>query len=122
MKTQRISLIILWGIIFTLILIPREIIFGENVFFSFCIHQVLLDFECPGCGMTRAVYSFLHFEFLESLKLNFAVVGLIPFLIFKTLCSFFNKNQLGKIYSNLSYFFIFLLTLVYLIRIINHIF
>jgi hypothetical protein len=46
---------------------------------SYCIHKYLFNFQCPGCGMTRALNQLLHGEFRQALIFN---IGIIPFAVF----------------------------------------
>ncbi|OAV45470.1 DUF2752 domain-containing protein [Lewinella sp. 4G2] len=46
-----------------------------------CPSVMLFDLECWGCGLTRAVMHFHHWEFGEALFYNFAVVFFYPFLV-----------------------------------------
>ncbi len=55
---------------------------------SICLYKNILGRECPGCGMTRAVLSLLHFHFSDAFALNRMVMiafPLIVFLFFKNL-------------------------------------
>lgn len=64
---------------FVLWLLPADF-FDEGK--EICPSKVLLDIECFGCGITRAVMHFHHFEFDEALYYNLGVVWVYPFLIF----------------------------------------
>ena len=46
-----------------------------------CPSQSLLGIECLGCGMTRAVMHFHHFDFLEAIYYNTLVVLIYPLLL-----------------------------------------
>ena len=46
-----------------------------------CPSQVLLDIECLGCGMTRAVMHLHHFDLTEAIYYNLGVVVIYPFLV-----------------------------------------
>ncbi len=45
-----------------------------------CLFRNLFGFECPGCGMTRAIACILHGEFARALHYNRAVVVVLPLL------------------------------------------
>lgn len=52
-----------------------------------CFFKKVTGFQCPGCGMTRSIRSFLHFEFKKSFhynKLPFTIVPLIFVNVFIT--------------------------------------
>ncbi len=55
-----------------------------------CISVLLLDRECYGCGMTRAIQHLIHFDFNAAMhfnKLSFIVLPLLAFLIIKDFIS-----------------------------------
>ncbi len=69
------------------ILFPAILLFLPGSFFdngtSVCVSKVLLNMECYGCGMTRAIMHLIHFDFTgawEYNKLSFIVFPLISFL------------------------------------------
>lgn len=49
-------------------------------FYPECQFHRLTGLNCPGCGMTRAVYALLHGEFLTALRDN-ALFTMIPALL-----------------------------------------
>lgn len=59
--------------------IPSEIIESQK---TICIFKNILNNECIGCGITRAVYWTLHFEFEKAYKLNKFIVIIFPLLAF----------------------------------------
>lgn len=60
-------------------LLPADY-FTEHTLLT-CPSQSLFDIECLGCGMTRAVMFFHHFEFAEAVFYNPAVVVVYPFAV-----------------------------------------
>ncbi|MBR4995752.1 MAG: DUF2752 domain-containing protein [Alistipes sp.] len=59
--------------------IPADIIFrGEH---TVCLFHNITGHNCWGCGMTRALYSLLHFDFSGAWDYNRAVVIVAPLLI-----------------------------------------
>ena len=110
-----------WGIFAVLYCLPEHIIHGENRMFGFCLHKLFLGFDCPGCGMTRAIYSFFHLEFWRAIKFNISIIGFIPLILFYTLDSFGLLNK-SKYKPKLIYFgFIALLFIVYAKRVMAYI-
>lgn len=87
--------------------------------FGFCLHREILGFDCPGCGMTRAIHFFLHMEFSKALQFNFAVSGLFPFLISQAIYQLTSLRKLKLIQTFMLYLLVVLLTIVYLTRIID---
>jgi len=49
---------------------------------SFCLYTNLLGFHCPGCGMTRAMFSIMHFQFNIAIRYNKLVILVFPILIY----------------------------------------
>tara|TARA_B100000963_G_scaffold184166_1_gene160078 strand:- start:182 stop:499 length:318 start_codon:yes stop_codon:yes gene_type:complete len=47
---------------------------------TICASVLLFDIECYGCGMTRAVMHFIHFEFTKALEYNKLVILVFPLL------------------------------------------
>lgn len=62
-----------------LVLLPADF-FDEGP--VMCLSRVLLDMECYGCGITRAVMHALHFEWAIAYEYNPLVVLVLPTLIF----------------------------------------
>lgn len=63
---------------------------------SLCLSVILLDKQCYGCGMTRAVQHLIHFDFAtaaEYNKLAFIVVPLGVFMVAKEIYNRFFKNN-----------------------------
>jgi hypothetical protein len=58
---------------------------------------LFFDTECYGCGMTRAVMHFIHFNFTEAMTYNKLVILVLPLLILgwlKIVLSLFGKKIL----------------------------
>lgn len=49
---------------------------------SLCLSQILLNKECIGCGITRAIQHFIHFDFVAAWTFNKLVVIILPILIY----------------------------------------
>ncbi|MBC7448560.1 MAG: DUF2752 domain-containing protein [Hymenobacteraceae bacterium] len=47
---------------------------------TLCLSRLLLDTECPGCGMTRASMHALHLDFATAWHYNRLVVIVLPLL------------------------------------------
>ncbi len=120
MTTQRISLLILGLILFFIYEIPIESIFQKEEITTTCLHKGLLGFGCPGCGMTRAIHSFLHFNFKAAANFNFAIFGLFPLLISQSLYQLSGNKKMKLIQKNTLLLFLFLLSSQYILRIISN--
>ena len=46
-----------------------------------CIYNKITGLYCPGCGMTRAVYSLLNLDIYQAIRYNVFAVILLPILI-----------------------------------------
>ena len=114
-------MILVWGVLVVLYNLPENIVHGENMMLGFCIHKLLLGFECPGCGMTRAIYSFLHLEVLEAIKFNFSIIGFIFLLFLQTLDSFDLLAKSKYKFTFVYFSFTIMLVLVYVKRITEYI-
>lgn len=64
--------IVLW-------ILPADF-FNENTVLA-CPSQTFFDVECLGCGITRAVMNFHHFDFTEAIFYNALVIAVYPFLV-----------------------------------------
>ncbi len=89
-STRTISTIILLFGLIIVYLLPKNFLFENKS--TMCIHKILFDFECPGCGMTRALNLALHGSFKEATSFNTAV---IPFLmvVITYLLGYFGDNK-----------------------------
>ena len=92
--SKIISLIVLFSIPITLLILPSNFFDkGQSV----CFSVMLFNVECYGCGMTRAVMHFIHFNFAEAMAFNKLVILVLPLLILgwlKIVLSLFGKKIL----------------------------
>ena len=47
---------------------------------TICLSQLLLNTECPGCGLTRACMHLIHFELEEAYAYNMMSLVIFPML------------------------------------------
>lgn len=66
-----------------LYLIPAHFLFGAHT--SFCIFHKIWNIDCPGCGVTRAIYSFLHGDIIVACRLNLAILSIMPICLVEIL-------------------------------------
>jgi hypothetical protein len=76
---QYIKLILLILIPITLLILPAN--FFDNGK-SVCLSVMLLDIECYGCGITRAIMHLIHFDLEEALYYNTLSFIVLPILIY----------------------------------------
>jgi hypothetical protein len=74
-KGFSLTILILFPIIL-FILPPDYFDNGQSI----CASVLLFDIECYGCGMTRAVMHFIHFEFTKAIEYNKLVLLVFPLL------------------------------------------
>lgn len=61
-----------------LICLPSDLFDSSGT--QLCLSKICFNRECLGCGITKAVMHFIHFEFKESMTYNKLVVFVVPFL------------------------------------------
>ncbi|MBE6147057.1 MAG: DUF2752 domain-containing protein [Firmicutes bacterium] len=49
-----------------------------------CIFYEITGFYCPGCGITRAIFSLMEFDLKASLHNHFLFVVSLPFVVYYT--------------------------------------
>lgn len=74
-----IKLIIWVCIPFFLLLLPATYFDTGQ---ALCPSKLLLDKECPGCGITRSVQHAIHFDFKEAWDFNKLIIIVLPLLIY----------------------------------------
>jgi len=109
------AIFIVWMIV---MLMPREVLFDDTQFV--CIHKYLLGFECPLCGMTRAVYQFSHFKFISAVNYNFVVIFLPLYLVFDIGTIFNPQGWMTIVRKSILILIIVSLVLLYAYRIVNY--
>ena len=77
LTARRCGAVLLALVLLIVYILPKDQIFSGS---TSCIHRKLLNVDCPGCGMTRAIYSILHFNFKTALQLNFVAFFVLPLL------------------------------------------
>jgi hypothetical protein len=72
----QIGIVVIIAVLFWLI--PKDYL-GEK--YPICLFRLVTGHQCLGCGMTRAIWSILHFRFHEALEYNWKVVIVLPILV-----------------------------------------
>ena len=117
-STRDISTFVLAAVLLTVYSLPTEFLFHNPS--SFCIHKNLLHFDCPGCGMTRALHSLLHGQFRQAIIFNIAIA---PFtiLIVQHFLSYILPSRPNDIFRKISLtLFTTILLSQYFIKSLNH--
>ena len=117
-NNQLIRLTVLFVLVLVVALIPRDILFDET--HVVCIHYYLFGFQCPLCGMTRAVYEFTHLQFASAISYNMVVALLPLYLLMDIATIFFKQNLVIQIRKIVVILIIAGLVLLYIFRIIQH--
>lgn len=117
-KNQTIRLIILFILLAIVSFIPHRILFDETN--SVCIHSYLFGFQCPLCGMTRAVYQIIHLQFASAFSYNI-VVALLPLYLASDITTiFYQPNWLVLFKKIIITSIIAALLVLYAYRILQH--
>ena len=117
-STRDISTFVLAAVLLTVYYLPTEFLFHNPT--SFCIHKNLLHFDCPGCGMTRALHSLLHGQFRQAIIFTIAIA---PFtiLIVQHFLSYILPSRPNDIFRKISLtLFTTILLSQYFIKSLNH--
>lgn len=78
-STRDLSTALLLLSLLVVYFIPPQVLFNQE--HTLCVHKTILGFDCPGCGMTRSMSSFLHGDFSSALMLNVAIVPLVLIIV-----------------------------------------
>lgn len=87
------------AILFPIILVVIGILYYTfdptipDIPFPKCPMKFITGYNCPSCGIQRAVHCVLHGEFMEALHYNLFLTISIPFAIIVILASWYNFNH-----------------------------
>lgn len=88
------------ALLFPVILVMAGIIYfvfdptKTNLPFPKCPMKFITGYDCPSCGVQRAMHCLLHGEFLNALHYNYFMIFSIPLLILVILASWYNFNHI----------------------------
>lgn len=96
-KSSLKSRLLTWAWLVFLILAPIVLWMLPVDFFdngqAICPSKLLFDVECFGCGMTRAVMHFHHFDYDDAIYYNRGVFVVYPVLVILTLTWIFRAGR-----------------------------
>ncbi|HXD93270.1 MAG TPA: DUF2752 domain-containing protein [Bacteroidia bacterium] len=116
-SARDLSTILLSAGLVVVYFLPSGFLFNGQVF---CLHKNLLGFDCPACGMTRALHCLLHGQFLTAITFNVGVVALVV-LVVQHYLSYFIVAEISEVFRKIAaWLFAATLLLVYLVRTIEH--
>ncbi len=82
-----------------------------------CPIHYITGFYCPGCGITRLIYSMLKLDFYQAFRYNPLLFIMLPFFIFFIINDIYskikNKEPLYRKVPNYVYIFIIVLLIIY---------
>ncbi len=96
MNSRTLNKIKLSGLIvipILLLLLPASF-FDEGQ--SVCLSVLLLDIECYGCGMTRAIMHIIHFDFSTAWTYNKIAFIVFPIMAYLYIEFFFKELEVFK--------------------------
>jgi hypothetical protein len=118
LSTRDISTILLTVGLILVFFIPSDHLSVNHT--SYCIHKYLLNFDCPGCGMTRALNQLLHGQFRQAIFFNIGVIPLMVFII-QQYSSYFLASKSNALFRKFSFQFLTsTLLIIYINRVVQH--
>ena len=83
-----------------------------------CIFHKITGLYCPGCGMTRAIFSLLNLDIKQAIKYNLLVIIVIPFIIIYIINYAYIwinnlKKDPSKIFSKWLWYILLIITILF---------
>lgn len=79
MKNNKLHILIIL-LILTIILILYSVLFHFGIVIP-CVFHELTGLYCPGCGVTRMIFSLLKLDFYQAFRYNNLIFLFIPFIL-----------------------------------------
>lgn len=118
LSARDLSTVLLTAGLLIVFFLPTDFLFHNST--TFCIHKNLLHFDCPGCGMTRALNCFMHGQFQQAFIFNFGIAPL-TLLIVQHYSSYITQTNFTDTFRKIS---VWLLTATlltqYILKTIQH--
>lgn len=85
-------------IVFTLLVISGGVVLywldpARYVFMPKCVFRMLTGWDCPGCGLQRAVHALLHGRFAEALQYNYFLLLALPYVLAVMYMEWFTNDE-----------------------------
>ena len=117
LSARDLSTVLLSAGLLLVYFLPGSFLFNGQ---SFCLHKNLLGFDCPACGITRALHCLLHGQFLTALTFNVGVLALVV-LVVQHYLSYFIVAEISEVFRKIAaWLFAATLLVIYLVRTIEH--
>ena len=101
MKNNKLHILIIL-LILTIILILYSVLFHFGIVIP-CVFHELTGLYCPGCGVTRMIFSLLKLDFYQAFRYNILVFLFIPFILVCVIDFIIKKlnNKSDYLYQNI---------------------
>lgn len=95
---NKISLGFIVGILLLLLLMPVYMCFdpASTHFMPKCIFYHLTGWECPACGIQRAMYALLHGDFMKAVGYNYFLLVSVPYFMAVAITTFCRGTAIEK--------------------------
>ncbi|MFW5886202.1 MAG: DUF2752 domain-containing protein [Bacteroidota bacterium] len=117
MREEQIKYLFISLFFLIFLLLPDHFIFNDKI--SFCLHKYLLGIQCPFCGMIRATYLLTHFDLIQSMQYNAAVIFLPLYLLADITELIFPGKLFNQTKKVILVLFILALVIIYIYRIVT---
>ncbi|MEZ3518508.1 MAG: DUF2752 domain-containing protein [Muribaculaceae bacterium] len=67
--------------LFALVILLWKVNPAESIWMPKCMIHTLTGWQCPGCGISRALHALLHGHFAEAIRYNYFLLLSIPYLL-----------------------------------------
>ena len=68
----------------------------SNIFVPKCMFRLLTGYDCPACGIQRALHTAMNGDIATALRYNYFLIISIPYFIAVAITSFWKANLIVK--------------------------